>query len=96
MSEPHRVEKIMSLTHDDFFASLKHMGAWSGLGGDRYAFDTAHGRAILSFEPLPSARLGGLLDLPRAKVTIELGGIDAAHREAFLKRFDLAFQRGGG
>jgi len=96
MSGPQRIEKIMSLTHEDFLASLKHVGAWSSLGGGRYALDAPHGRATIGFEPLPSTRLGGLLELPRAKVTIELSEIDAAHREAFLRRFDLAFQRGGG
>ncbi len=54
------------------------------------------GAIEISREVLPGARLGGLLELPRAKVTISYSGVTAADRTAFQRRFDLAFQRGGG
>jgi len=48
------------------------------------------------YEPLETATLGGLLALPRARVTLHLGELNEAQRHAFLARFDRAFQRGGG
>lgn len=38
----------------------------------------------------------GSLNLPTLAVTMELGGFTDVERTAFLRRFDQAFQRGGG
>lgn len=38
----------------------------------------------------------GALQLPTLLVTLELTGFAAPERLAFLRRFDLVFQRGGG
>jgi|CXWK01.1.fsa_nt_gi hypothetical protein len=96
MSGVHPIEKIMSLTREDFLASLRHAGPADDLGGDVHAVALNTGRAIIRFQKLPGARLGGLLDLPRAKVTIAFEDVAESDRTAFLKRFDMAFQRGGG
>jgi hypothetical protein len=37
-----------------------------------------------------------LLRLPRLQVTFAFSGLDAAQRHAFMTRFDLHMQRGGG
>jgi len=41
-------------------------------------------------------RVIGLVSLPRLLVEFRFAGVDEATREAFMKRFDLYMQRGGG
>jgi hypothetical protein len=48
------------------------------------------------FEELPSRRVGGLIAMPQARVTLLLYGLTAPGQAAFLRAFNLAFQRGGG
>lgn len=92
------VEKQMTLSTGEF---AKSMAAFAGDdvvindGRATVAVDGA-GVAVITYEPLPPRRVGGLLDLPQAKVTITLSGVAPAASDAFLKRFDIAFQRGGG
>lgn len=38
----------------------------------------------------------GLISLPRLLVSFRFAGVDAAARHAFMTRFDLYMQRGGG
>jgi hypothetical protein len=44
----------------------------------------------------PPKVFGGLLSLPQANITLVFDGADEATRAAFIDRFDIAFQRGGG
>ncbi len=41
-------------------------------------------------------RVIGLISLPVLKVSFRFAGVDAAQRHAFMTRFDLYMQRGGG
>ena len=41
-------------------------------------------------------RVIGLVSLPRLLVNFRLAGVDEATRHAFMTRFDLYMQRGGG
>jgi len=41
-------------------------------------------------------RVIGLVQLPRLLVDFRFGGVDEATRAAFMQRFDLYMQRGGG
>jgi len=94
------VSKVMSLTLADFARSISVLAGEAcgqqalDLGRVRVPVDTGH--VDISFEVLPRRRLGGLLDLPQAGVKLRFGDVDASQRVAFLRRFDLAFQRGGG
>ncbi len=54
------------------------------------------GMATISYTALPGATLGGLLQLPRAQVCIAFDDCGSEERAAFMRRFDIAFQRGGG
>ena len=54
------------------------------------------GRIAIGFFPAPPVTLGGLLALPRAIVTIAFEGASPEAQADFLRRFDIAFQRGGG
>jgi hypothetical protein len=49
----------------------------------------------LRWQPLPPRRIA-LLTLPRLLVRFDFGTTPVAERAAFLRRFDLATQRGGG
>lgn len=92
-----RIEKLMSLTLAEFHKSIAVLaGRDLTAEGPDVRLAVEGGTAAIRFEPLPGATLGGLLQLPRARITIALDGLDDAQRTTFLKRFDLAFQRGGG
>lgn len=56
----------------------------------------ASGRVTISYEARPSVRYGGLLEIPRAVVSLTFTGVTPEQQAAFLKSFDFTFQRGGG
>ena len=93
----HTVEKLMSISRAEFEASLAALDADAKLdaaGQARVGFGGTE--ALIRFEPLPERRLGGLLALPQARVRITLSSGDTTIQAAFLRRFEIAFQRGGG
>ena len=49
----------------------------------------------LKWQVLPP-RVIALVQMPRLQVSFRFGGVDEATRHAFMKRFDLFMQRGGG
>ena len=53
------------------------------------------GTLDLAWRDAPPRRLA-LLELPRLHVVFTFEGVDDAVRHAFMKRFDLYMQRGGG
>lgn len=89
----------MTLSAGEFAKSL---AAFAGAdvviadGRVTLCWDGNGGVAEVTYEPLPPRRVGGLLELPQAKVTIAFTGFPTADAEAFLRRFEIAFQRGGG
>jgi len=91
-----RVEKVMALTPAEFAAGLSHLRGVAASESGEYVVQLPGGTATLNFEPLPDVRLGGLLALPRAKISLAFSGCSPEARAAFMRRFDLAFQRGGG
>lgn len=54
------------------------------------------GGVVIRYEPQPGVRLGGLLELPRATVTLTFSDVSREERDAFTRRFEMTFQRGGG
>ena len=91
------IEKTMSISRADFERSLKILAPDARLDSNgRAEVSVEAGTVTLGFEALPQATLGGLLALPQAKVTLQLTGLDPAHRDDFMTSFDRAFQRGGG
>lgn len=87
----------MGITHAEFFRLIA-----IALGGGEFV-KTADGvswndgrrsgRVVLGPE---GQRRIALLAVPSTPVTIELEGYDNADAEAFMERFDRAYQRGGG
>ena len=95
---PRTVEKIMALDLADFHRSLKALAPQLDLAeGQTDVSVPFDGEAVhIRFEAREIARLGGLLTLPRARVTLRFDGLDESARAAFLALFDRTFQRGGG
>jgi len=93
------IEKIMALSPREFEKSI---AAFAGAhvpvvdGRASIALGTEGQIAEIVFEPLPPRRVGGLLDLPQARVSIVMPNVASELQSDFLRRFDIAFQRGGG
>ena len=93
-----QVEKIMSMTLADFHRNLKVLDPDLSLGPQaksvRLELDGAS--AEILFESMDSKTYGTLLEIPRARVTLDFDDSSAEAQQAFLERFDFAFRRGGG
>jgi hypothetical protein len=96
MTPPITIEKVMSLTAQEFMDTLAYVGTAEKKTDGSYEFAVEAGTVRVSYAPLPSVTFGGLLTLPRAKVTLAFEGISNSAREKFLQHFDLMFKRGGG
>jgi hypothetical protein len=92
---PDVVEKTMSATPSEFNRSMAVLDA-SLIPALSHTLESNSGRIVVTYEALPSVKLGTLLALPRARVTVRFLGVPSTHRAQFMSRFDLAFQRGGG
>ncbi len=95
---PERVEKLMALTLDEFHRSLKTLAPLAMIqdAQTEFVIPTDTSQVRIAYEALEEAKLGGLLALPRARVTLHLENLEQDQRDAFLTGFDRAFQRGGG
>lgn len=92
-----RVEKTMALSPAEFANSLATLlGRPVAADGGPVGVSLGRGQVVVSYERMPGVRLGGLLELPRARVVLAFVRVPAADRAAFIARFDVAFQRGGG
>lgn len=93
-----RIVKQMSISLSEFRAGLAPLCPVAETppesGDVRIA--VAGGHVDIAFASLPPVTLGKLLALPRAEVTLSFRGVAEPDRAAFLRRFDIAFQRGGG
>lgn len=95
---PGQVEKTMSLDLAEFHRSLKALNPDVTLedGQKEVLIPSGKSGVRIVYESLEKVTLGGLLSLPRARVTIKFDTLGEADRQKFLARFDKAFQRGGG
>jgi hypothetical protein len=99
MSEPdsYTLVRRMGLSHADFLRSLPSaVGGlpWRQEGG-RILVEDPPGRIEIRLGPEGRHTLGALA-LPQTEVAMRFEGLTAEARERFLRRFDLALQRGGG
>ena len=83
---PERFEREMACTEADWLRWLQDKSAGVRIG------DGALG---LKWQ-VAEARVIGLVRMPRLLVSFRFAGLDDAQRLAFMKRFDLYMQRGGG
>ena len=93
------LQREMSISHQDFQRLLPAAVPGYQLSGDgpRYQVRLPNTDRQLTIDlgPQRERRLGALC-LPVTDVHFQFSGFDQAGFEAFIKRFDLAFQRGGG
>lgn len=88
----------MSLAEHEFKIGCERLSeAGDVLDRHQAKIGLGQGHVVIRYEPLEGVRLGGLLALPRAKVTLNFTPeVLPAERTAFARRFDISFQRGGG
>jgi hypothetical protein len=93
-----RLEKDLATSRPEFFRNLAVAlrGMEHSIDGDHITVGAGAKRIDLTLSPLPHRQLSPLLKLERWKLTLEFTGYSAAEHDAFMARFDLAFQRGGG
>jgi hypothetical protein len=89
------IEKTMSASESDFHRGMAVLDA-TRPSALTHVLCCGGGIVTISYEARPGVRLGTLLALPRACVRLRFDGASPEERAAFLARFDLAFQRGGG
>jgi hypothetical protein len=94
-SSDESVEKVMTLSWAEFAKSMAALAPES-LCANPVKVSLGSGWVSIRYEALSAVCLGGLLKLPRARLIIEFHKVSAAEREEFLRRFHIAFQRGGG
>jgi hypothetical protein len=94
---PARFERDMACTEAEWLGWLP-----AAIGEHRWEREPAGavvhadpGTLHLAWHALPPRAIA-LVRLPRLHVTFEFDGVDDAARHAFMKRFDLYMQRGGG
>lgn len=94
------IEKIMTLSPSEFAYSIGtfagEAAAVSARRGGPVVIDIGSGKVVITFTRIEGFSFGGLVEMPRARVAIEMHGLTAAEADAFLRRFDISFQRGGG
>jgi hypothetical protein len=89
----------MTITREEFLRLLPLVVGGLEVDGDRLrgrvAFDGFRGPWTIGMTTLPARPLGPV-PLPRLRLDITLEDADENAGEAFLRRFRLAFLRGGG
>jgi hypothetical protein len=91
------IVKTMSISRVELAASLATINPDAHLAADGTAtFRIGEHRVRLHFEALPERRLGGLLAMPQARVTLDMANVPDDARATVLRAFEIAFQRGGG
>jgi len=97
-ADPIVIQKQMGITHAEFMRLLPR-----ALGSDDYKVSVK----TIDFTPKPgtslkiqlgteSVRQIALMKMPTTPVTLTLVGLSDEERDAMLRRFDRAYQRGGG
>ena len=94
------IEKLMTLSQSEYSKSI---GAFAGeaaaataLRGDPVTLDLGGGQVVITFKKVQGFSFGGLVEMPRARIVINMNGVEPAEASAFMRRFDISFQRGGG
>ena len=97
MSVAARFRREMGLTHAEFFRELPAALAQRdyAVAGARVQVTLGSGSLRITLGSERVRRIAALR-LPCTEVGFVFEGVDAAERERFMRRFDLAFRRGGG
>jgi hypothetical protein len=91
------VTKDMGLTRRDFYSSFAALAGDDGwhVADDVVTLDDASGPIKIYLEP-ERRRTIAIVSLPATTLRFEFTQHDPAEADAFMKRFDRCFRRGGG
>ena len=91
-------DKVMSISRAEFDMSLGKFATGATLDAEGIVrLPAGAGIATIRFSPLGPLTIGtALIRLPRARVTLSFDGASVADEAQFMRRFEIAFQRGGG
>ena len=92
-----RQTREMSITHKDFFRLLPRAvnGAPVTRRDNQADIATEAGGVKITLAPETTRKLG-MMEFPVTRVSIEFRDFTPDEQAAFLARFDLAYQKGGG
>ena len=87
----------MSITHREFFRLLPRAVGDAAVSREdsRVEIKTSAGVVSITLAPETIRKLA-ILEFPVTRITIVFNGFSASDQAAFLSRFDLAYQKGGG
>lgn len=91
------VTRTMGCSHKEFHHSIRSLlegREWERLD-EGYRLREGNGWVLIMPGPETVQRIASL-HLPRTPVYLSFQGVDHEQRSSFLRRFDIAFQRGGG
>jgi hypothetical protein len=91
------VVREMGMTRGDFFRTFPAVApqaSWQ-VSEDGVSLGNAHGQVVIQLGPQSRRRMGSL-ELPIICLRFEFSDHDPGEVAAFMRRFDLAFRRGGG
>jgi hypothetical protein len=94
---PERFERDMACTEAEWLLWLPRavgLHAYQ-INGTSAQVTIGEGELRLAWQVAPP-RVIALMRLPRLRLDFAFSGLDEAQRHAFMKRFDLYTQRGGG
>jgi len=94
------IEKVMTLSQSEYAKSITafagQQAGQAAATGEPVVLAVGKGQAVITFAKIAGFSFSGLVELPRARVVIEFNDVCKADADDLLRRFDIAFQRGGG
>ena len=94
------IEKVMTLSQSEYAKSITafagQQAGQAAATGEPVVLVVGNGQAVITFAKIDGFSFSGLVELPRARVVIEFKDVCKADADDLLRRFDIAFQRGGG
>jgi len=95
-----QIEKVMTLSQSEYSKSIgavaNEEAAATALRGDPVTLDIGGGQVVITFEKIEGFSFGGLVEMPRARIVLKMNNVEPTAAAAFMRRFDISFQRGGG
>ena len=98
VSETHTVTKLMAANVSEYARGMERLTHDMVSRTDNQAtiIDLPGGSVTVTYTTKEGRRLSPLLVMPAADVVFAFAGVAEPDRNAFIAKFDLVFQRGGG
>jgi len=92
------VTKLMAANPSEFARGIERVtrDMTHSRNGAATVIDLPGGTVAITYTPKEGRRLSPLVVMPDADVLLSFDGVGDADRAAFIAKFDLVFQRGGG